>query len=166
MSQPFLSEIRIFSFNYAPKGWALCNGQILPISQNQALFSLLGTMYGGDGQSNFALPNLQGCVATHLGNGFGQGQSGGEQAHTLSLSELPKHSHPVNASTNTADQTYPPGNLWAAGGRGAAFHPVSNATMNANTVAATGGNAPHNNMAPFLVLIFCIALQGVFPSRN
>lgn len=166
MAEPFLSEVRIFSFNFAPKGWALCNGQLLPINQNQALFSLLGTTYGGDGQVNFALPDLRGRVSMHVGNSHTLGERAGEQAHTLLAAELPAHAHAVNASTNTADQIYPPNNLWAAGGSGAGFHQATNATMNSGMVSSVGGSQAHLNMSPFLTLNFCIALQGIFPSRN
>ena len=166
MAEPFLSEVRIFSFGFAPKGWTLCNGQTLPINQNQALFSLLGTTYGGNGQTTFQLPNLQGRVAMHTGSGHVLGEIGGEQAHTLAITELPAHAHPVNTSTTTADQTYAPNNLWAAGGSSAGFHQASNASMNPALVIPVGGSQAHVNMSPFLTLNFCIALQGIFPSQN
>ena len=165
MSEPFLSEIKIASFNFAPKGWALCNGQILPINQNQALFSLLGTTYGGNGQTNFALPNLQGRVPVHMGSGFTLGQVGGETAHTLNLSELPAHNHSVTGSSATASLTSPAGHVWGtvAGGP---YAPSLNTAMNPACVTPTGGSQPHDNMSPYLVLNFIIALQGIFPSRN
>jgi microcystin-dependent protein len=165
MSEPFLSEIKIVSFNFPPKGWAFCNGQLLPINQNQALFSLLGTTYGGDGRVNFALPNLQGRIPNHMGNGFTLGERGGETAHTLNISELPAHTHtPLGNSTNPASSSNAAGNLWG-------FVPndyaaSSNSAMNPACVSNTGGSQPHDNMSPYLVLNFIIALQGIFPSQN
>jgi len=165
MAEPFLSEIRIFSFNFAPKGWALCNGQLLPINQNQALFSLLGTTYGGNGQTNFALPNLQGNVPIHMGSGHTLGERGGEQAHTLSISELPTHTHVAQASTNNATLAPSSGNLMGSTSNGDAA--AANLTsLLPSTVANVGGSQAHLNMQPFLVLNFCIALQGIFPSQN
>jgi microcystin-dependent protein len=165
MAEPFLSEIRIMSFGFPPKGWALCNGQLLPINQNQALFSLLGTTYGGNGQTNFALPDLRGNVPIHMGNGFTRGERGGEQAHTLSIAELATHSHVFNGTTLDADNPAPTGNL---------FGTVSNVyagavnltSLNPATVGDVGGSQAHLNMQPFLVLSFCIALQGIFPSQT
>jgi len=166
MSSPFLAEIRIMSFNFPPKGWAFCNGQLLPINQNQALFSLLGTTYGGDGRVNFALPNLQGRIPLHLGNGFTQGASGGEASHTLNQSEMPAHFHPAIASSNPADQGTPVNNFWAY--ESANSYSVSSAdgSMAPQAVSSIGGSQPHNNLSPFLVLSFCIALQGIFPSQT
>lgn len=164
MSSPYLSEIRIFSFNYAPKGWAQCNGQLLAINQNQALFSLLGTTYGGDGRVNFGLPNLQGRLPLHFGAGYVLGQVGGESAHTLIQSEIPAHTHAASGSTTAASSGTPSGNLWATGN--AAYNPASNASMNPASLMNTGGSQPHDNMSPYLVLNFCIALQGIFPSQN
>ena len=178
MSVPFLGEIKIVSFNFPPKGWALCNGQLMPINQNQALFSLLGTMYGGDGKSTFALPNLEGSAPIDFGQGPGtsdrvQGEMGGEPSVTLLQSELPSHGHQLGASTATGASANPAGNVWAAGkvGRQAVnlYAPASGATpptMSPFALAASGGNLPHNNMPPFLVVNFCIALQGVFPPRS
>jgi len=166
MAEPFLSEIRIMSFEFAPKGWALCNGQLLPINQNQALFSLLGTMYGGDGQVNFALPDLRGRVPIHEGNGHTLGERAGEQAHTLSIAELPEHTHVLSATNNNATTAVPTGNVVA---RATNFFYESAANLvalNAASVANTGGSQAHINMQPFLTLSFCIALQGIFPSRN
>jgi microcystin-dependent protein len=168
MAEPFMSEIRIMSFGYAPRGWALCNGQLLPINQNQALFSLLGTTFGGNGQTNFALPDLRGNTPIHVGKGHTLGEKGGEQAHTLSIAELPTHTHVVNA-TNTdvpANRTSiptnnflgPVNNLYAASGNFTTFDP--------QTVANVGGSQAHLNMQPFLTLSFCIALTGIFPSPN
>ena len=165
MSEPFLGEIRIFSFGFPPKGWALCNGQLLPINQNQALFSILGTTYGGDGRVNFALPNLQGRVPVYAGNGINLGQSSGEQAHTLSISELPAHTHTPVGNPSNANAGNPTGNLWASLSSGG-YLPTANTTMNPASILPAGGNQPHDNMSPYLVLNFCIALQGIFPSRN
>ena len=168
MSEPFLSEIRIMSFVFAPKGWALCNGQLLPINQNQALFSLLGTTYGGDGRVNFALPDLRARVPIHMGNGHTLGEKGGEQAHTLSISELPTHVHTLNATTipattNTPDTTF----LTAQSTASALYGAPSNLiAMNPAAIGNTGGSQAHLNMQPFLTLSFCIALQGVFPSQT
>jgi microcystin-dependent protein len=165
MSEPFLAEIRIFSFNFAPKGWALCNGQILPINQNQALFALLGTTYGGDGRVTFALPNLQGKIPFHLGSGFVLGQSAGEVNHTLNISELPAHTHLPTANSAGANQGSPPGNVWATGNQ-AAYAATVDTAMNPASILPVGGSQPHTNMPPFLTLNFGIALQGIFPSQN
>src|SRR5215210_2518122 len=167
MAEPFLSEIRIMSFNFPPKGWALCNGQLLPINQNQALFSLLGTTFGGDGRVNFALPDQRGRVPIHVGSGHTLGERGGEQAHTLSIAEIPTHTHVVNASTNTATLDNPAGNVTANSNPNNIYGPVQNLTaLNPATVANVGGSQAHLNMQPFLTLSFCIALQGIFPSPN
>ena len=165
MSEPFLGEIKIISWNFPPKGWSFCNGQLLPINQNQALFSLLGTTYGGNGQTTFALPNLQGGTPVHVGNGFTLGQAGGEQSHTLLLSELPQHTHPAIASSNAADQGAPIGNFWANGSQ-SAYTPNPTQQMSPTAVGSVGGAQPHPNMSPYLTLNFVIALQGIFPSRN
>jgi microcystin-dependent protein len=166
MGSPYLSEIRVFSFNFAPRSWALCNGQLLPINQNQALFSLLGTTYGGNGTTNFALPNLQGNVPIHSGNGHTLGERGGEQAHTLSLVETPAHAHTLNGANNPAD-TNTPGTTSYLGQRANAYNQPNNLTaMAANEISNTGGSQAHLNMQPYLVLNFCIALQGIFPSPN
>jgi microcystin-dependent protein len=165
MSSPFLSEIRIMTFNFAPKGWAQCNGQLLPINQNQALFSLLGTTYGGDGRINFALPNLQGRVPIHMGNGFVLGERGGESAHTLLISELPAHNHVPAGSSSNASLSNPAGNLWAPQSS-SAYAPTYNSNLNPACISAVGGSQPHDNMSPYLVLNFCIALQGIFPSQT
>lgn len=175
MADPFVAEIRIFPFNFPPKGWAFCNGQLLPISQNTALFSLLGTTYGGDGKSTFGLPDMQGNAAMHPGQGPGLslhdlGEMGGSQTVTLLESEIPSHSHSINATTG-ALQSDPTGSVWAnPGGRPApnffADSGGSPLTMNATAVNLTGGSLPHNNMQPYLTLNFCIALQGVFPPRS
>lgn len=166
MAEPFLSEIRLMSFVFAPKGWALCNGQLLPINQNQALFSLLGTTYGGDGRVNFALPDLRGRTPIHVGSGHTLGERGGEQAHTLSIAEMPTHFHGLNASTTASGGTdNPTGNF--LGSASNLYHaPASLTPMNPGTIANTGGSQAHLNMQPFLTLNFCIALQGIFPSPN
>ena len=168
MSEPFLAQIQIVSFGFAPKGWALCNGQLLPINQNQALFSLLGTTYGGNGQTTFALPNLQGRVPIHQGNGHTLGEAGGEQAHTLLISELPTHIHAVNGSSLDGDQAAPANNLLAGTATAQLYtSTVSNlTTLLPGTVANTGSSQAHQNMQPFLTLNFCIALQGIFPSQT
>ena len=167
MAEPFLSEIRIFSFGFAPQGWALCNGQLLPINQNQALFSLLGTTYGGDGRVNFALPDLRGRVPIHEGSGHTLGERAGEQSHTISINELPAHAHAINTINGTADQQYPTTTThWASGGSFAGFHQTANNAMDPNTILPVGGSQAHLNMQPFLTLNFSIALQGIFPSQN
>src|SRR5712691_506183 len=147
MAEPFLSEIRIFSFNYPPKGWAFCNGQLLPINQNQALFSLLGTTYGGDGRVNFALPNLQGRVPVHMGGGFTLGQIGGETAHTLSISEIPAHTHVPAGSGSAPSAPGATGNLWATG-NAQVYAGTGNTAMNPACVQNAGGSQAHDNMSP------------------
>ena len=178
MSEPFLGEIKIMSFNFAPKGWALANGQLLPINQNQALFSLFGTTYGGDGRVNFGLPNLQGRAAAHFGSGLVQGQLIGEPSHTLNIQELATHNHPFMVSTTgamlnatgrnpsghspaqsfAATTPITPVNIWGTGGVTASFAQ--------NMIGVTGGNQAHANQQPYLTLNFCVALQGIFPSQN
>ena len=168
MAEPFLSEIRIMSFVFPPKGWALCNGQLLPINQNQPLFSLLGTTFGGDGRVNFALPDLRGRAPIHVGSGHTLGERGGEQAHTLSIAELPTHVHVWNANGSPATTNTPTTSLVLAQSTGDnAWGPASNlVAMSPGTIANTGGSQAHLNMQPFLILSFCIALQGIFPSPN
>jgi len=164
MAEPFLSEIRIMSFGFPPKGWAFCNGQLLPINQNQALFSLLGTTYGGDGRVNFGLPDLQGRVPTHTGTQI-LGERGGEQAHTLSISEIPQHVHTLSGTTLDADTPVPTANLLASVAN--VYTGAGNLTsINPATLANVGGSQAHLNMQPFLVLNFSIALQGIFPSQT
>lgn len=166
MAEPFLSEIRLMSFIFAPVGWALCNGQLLPINQNQGLFSLLGTTYGGDGRVNFALPDLRGRTPIHVGSGHTLGERGGQEAVTLSIANLPTHTHPVQASTQNTGGTANPVNAF--------FAPVNNvyraaqnlSALNPSSVTSIGGSQPHLNLQPFLTLSFCIALQGIFPSPN
>lgn len=167
MSDPFIGEIKIVSFNFPPKGWAGCNGQLLPINQNQALFSILGTTYGGDGRVNFALPDLRGRIPVHVGNGISLGQRAGEENHTVTIQELPAHTHTLTGSSTAADQQSPSGNLWAQNGMSMyATGTSSNTVMNAAVIGNAGGSQPHNNMSPYLVLNFVIALVGIFPSRN
>ncbi len=166
MAEPFLSEIRIMSFVFAPKGWALCNGQLLPINQNQALFSLLGTTFGGDGRVNFALPDLRGRTPIHVGSGHTLGERGGEQAHTLSIAELPTHTHVLSASSSTGTATTATGNVYGKALGNVFGAAQSLVAMNAGAVTNTGGSQAHLNMQPFLTLSFCIALQGIFPSPN
>lgn len=172
MSTPFLSEIKIMSFSFAPRGWALCNGQLLPIAQNQALFSLLGTTYGGDGRVNFALPDLRSRTAFHRSNTFTLGQRGGEEQHVLSVAEMPTHTHAlgtntavVGASAN-ATVVSPIGSFWANDGKSIYSTSPPNAVMSPQTVATVGGSQGHENRSPYLTLSFCIALQGIFPSQN
>ncbi|HEY0632962.1 MAG TPA: tail fiber protein [Thermoleophilaceae bacterium] len=165
MAEPFLSEIRIMSFGFAPKGWAMCNGQLLPINQNQALFSLLGTTYGGDGRVNFGLPNQTGRAPIHVGQGSTLGERGGEQAHTLTIGELPTHQHFAQAATVNADTNIAAGNNLAEAANLYA-QPSNLVSMNPTTIGSVGGSQTHLNMQPFLTLTFCIALQGIFPSPN
>lgn len=166
MAEPFLSEIRLFSFVFPPKGWALCNGQLLPINQNQGLFALLGTTYGGDGRVNFGLPDLRGRVPIHEGSGHTLGERGGEQAHTVSIAELPTHAHQLRGTTSTDQASIiTTGNLLAPALNG--YAPTGALTpMKAGSIANTGGSQAHLNMMPFLTLSFCIALQGIFPSTT
>ena len=169
MPTPFLAEIRLTSFSFAPKGWALCNGQLLPINHNQALFSLLGTQYGGNGTTNFALPNLQGRAPMHFSDAHAIGEAAGEEAHTLGSSELPAHTHTLRASGKAAASSSPNGGVLAAPGRGgtpAFAGPTSMVALNPASIATSGSGQPHENRAPFLVMNFVIALQGIFPSRN
>ena len=166
MAEPFLSEIRIMSFEFAPKGWALSNGQLLPINQNQALFSLLGTTFGGDGRVNFALPDLRARTPIHVGQGHTLGERGGEQAHTLSVAELPTHTHVAQASSNATGPVAIPTNGFLAPLNNTYHAPTSLTALKQGTVTNTGGSQAHLNMQPFLTLNFCIALQGIFPSPN
>jgi microcystin-dependent protein len=164
MAEPFLSEIRLMSFEFAPKGWALCNGQLLPINQNQGLFSLLGTTFGGDGRVNFALPDLRGRTPIHVGGAHTLGERGGEQAHTLAISELPTHVHVAQASPNSTGTQALPTNTFLAPLNNAYHSATTLTAIQAGTVTNVGGSQAHLNMQPFLTLSFCIALQGIFPS--
>ena len=172
MAEPFVGEIRMFGFNFAPVGWALCNGQLLPISQNQALFSLLGTTYGGDGTTTFALPNLQSRVPLHQGQGAGlsayaQGQVGGAETVTLAAAQMPGHTHPVKASSSAATSDRPGGRVLARSGSHIYTpEPDTTTVMNATMLGAAGGSEPHDNIQPYLAVNFCIALEGIFPARN
>lgn len=166
MAEPFLSEIRMMSFGFPPKGWALCNGQLLPINQNQALFSLLGTTYGGDGRVNFALPDLRGRVPMHTGGGHTLGERGGEQGHTLSITELPTHTHVLQGTSATANPQPVPTSAYLAP-TASMFGPVTAPVpLQSGTVTNVGGSQGHLNMQPFLALNYCIALQGIFPSQT
>jgi microcystin-dependent protein len=165
MTEPFIGEIQIFGFQFAPRGWALCNGQLLPINQNQALFSLLGTTYGGDGRTTFALPDLQGRVPLGVGAGYTQGERAGEESHTLITSEMPAHTHMPLASLAAASTPSPADATWA--NTGAANYASSpNTQMAGNAVVPVGGSQPHENRSPYLTVNFCIALVGIFPSRS
>ena len=169
MDEPFLSEIRIFSMVFAPKGWALCNGQLLPINQNQALFSLLGTTYGGNGQTNFALPDLRGRVPIHEGSGHTLGEKAGSSAVTVTLQQLPQHVHLENAFVGpdaNATQGEALNNFLSNSGKTAFSAPANLGSMAPTSISSVGGSQAHNNMMPYLVLSFCIALQGIFPSPN
>lgn len=174
MSDPYIGEIRLFGFNFAPRGWAQCNGQLLAISQNTALFSILGTTYGGDGRTTFGLPNLQGQAALNFGQGPGLsyrtlGESDGVAMVTLINSEIPQHTHPAAASTNLGDQTDPANQVWAtgAGGRGQNFYASgADVAMNNQAIGLAGGSQPHNNLPPYLALNYCICLAGVYPPRS
>lgn len=169
MSEPFLSEIKLVSFNYPPKGWALCNGQLLPINQNQPLFALLGTTYGGNGQTTFALPNLRGRVPIHEGSGHTLGEAAGSTSVTVNIQQLPTHLHgvvPAANANNNASTVEPANNFWANSGKTCFTLDAPNNTMLPNSLGNTGGSQPHNNMMPYLVLNFIIALQGIFPSQN
>jgi microcystin-dependent protein len=166
MSEPFLSEIKIVSFNFPPKGWAFCNGQTLPINQNQALFALLGTTYGGNGQTTFNLPNLRGRVPIHFSKSHNLGEAAGSTSVTINIQQLPTHLHGLQATSVTATLDAPGGNLLGKAPISAYGTPDSLTPMNPATVSSVGGSQPHNNMMPYLVLNFIIALQGIFPSRN
>ena len=171
MAEPFLSEIRMMSFGFAPRGWALSNGQLLPINQNQALFSLLGTTFGGDGRVNFALPDMRARTPIHMGNGHTLGERAGEQTNTVTASTMPAHNHIVTAisTANTGTNVVNPSGQFFATSTPATLYNSSGANLTplaANTVASVGGSQPHNNMQPYLTISFCIALQGIFPSQT
>lgn len=172
MGQPFVGEIRMFGGNFAPAGWAFCNGALVPISENEVLFVLIGTTYGGDGEETFALPDLQGRIPIHQGTGPGLqpralGEKEGSESVTLTTNQLPVHTHPVLCSSNAGNQSSPAGSVWAASGLGDQLYsnfPTS-ANMNTGTVLPAGGSQPHDNMHPFLVISFIISLFGIFPSQ-
>lgn len=164
MAEPFLSEIRMMSFVFAPKGWALCNGQLLPINQNQGLFSLLGTTFGGDGRVNFGLPDLRGRVPIHVGSGHTLGERGGEQAHTLSIAEIPTHVHVAQGSNNNGNVQDATNNVLGQVAGRIYTDPVNLTALSPSTIPNVGGSQAHLNMQPFLTISFCIALQGIFPS--
>ena len=166
MAEPFMGEIRLMSFVFPPKGWALCNGQLLPINQNQPLFALLGVNFGGNGQTNFALPDLRGRVPVHAGDGLGLGNTGGQEAHTLTLGELPTHTHAVRASNAATGGNSAPSGRFLGGGNNVYASGAPYTTLEPGTVGSAGGSQPHVNMQPYLTLSFCIALQGIFPSSN
>jgi microcystin-dependent protein len=168
MAEPFLSEIRLMSFNFAPKGWAMCNGQLMPINQNQALFSLLGTTYGGDGRVNFGLPNLQGRVPIHMGSGHTLGEVGGAQSVTLSVAQIPTHVHTANAADVAPAAGNPSTARMLSQSKGAFLYAAATnfTAMDPRSISSVGGSQAHLNMQPFLTLIFCIALQGIFPSQT
>jgi microcystin-dependent protein len=168
---PFVGEIRIVGFNFAPVGWATCDGQLLPISQNTALFSLLGTTYGGNGQSTFALPNLQGRAPIHAGQGTGLtprslGETGGQSTVALTAAQMPAHGHQALSVSTAATRTSPAGNVWASSGTRPYSNQVPNVVMAPGALGSTGGTAPHNNLQPYVTLLFIIAMQGVFPPRS
>ena len=166
MGTPYISEVKIISWNFAPQGWAFCNGQFLPINQNQALFSLLGTTYGGNGQTTFALPDLRGRSAIHVGQGFTEGQAGGQEFHTITSSEMPAHEHLPQAVSEAGNTIIPGGNFLAKSDTQVYAGPNNLTPMVASSISFVGGSQPHENRQPYLVLNFIIALQGVFPSRN
>ena len=167
MSEPFLAEIKIFAFDFAPRGWAFCDGQLLPINQNQSLYSLLGTIYGGDGRTNFALPDMRGRTPIHVGGGHQQGQKSGEELHTVSVTEMPAHSHLVQGTNQHANQSDPVGKVWAAQSEGTHYGSApSDTSLHNSSISQTGGGQSHDNMQPFTALRFGIALQGLFPPRN
>lgn len=166
MSEPFLGEIQAFPYGFVPRGWAACNGQLLAINQNQALFAILGTTYGGNGQTTFALPDLRGRVPVHVGNGVTLGQSAGEASHTLSANEMPAHTHQVMANgAAVPDQPSPANNVWTVQSANA-YGPAINGALNPTALATAGGSQAHENMQPYLALQFCIATMGIFPTRD
>lgn len=165
MSEPFLAEIRMVGFNFAPRGWGFCDGQILPINQNQSLYSLLGTTYGGDGRTSFALPDMRGRTAIHVSSTHREGQKNGESTHTLSAAEMPQHKHSNKATTESANQPTPGNNLLAKTGSNI-YGSATTDIENANAMSNVGGSQAHENMQPYCAVNFCIALRGLFPSRN
>jgi microcystin-dependent protein len=166
VSQPVLGQIYMFAGNFAPRGYAFCNGQVLSIQQNAALFSLLGTTYGGDGQTTFSLPNLQGRIPVHVGNGFVLGQTGGETTHTLTTNEMPAHIHTASGASSVGTQRSPQSNVWAASTSPVFSNSAPNTTMAPQALAQAGGSQPHDNMPPYQVVNFIIALEGIYPTRS
>lgn len=166
MSEPFLAEIRMMGFNFAPRGWAFCDGQILPINQNQSLYSLLGTTYGGDGRTSFALPDMRGRTPIHVGNGHTEGQKSGEETHTLSAAEMPQHDHVMEATNNPATVSEGTGRVLGRTTSNVYSNAAPNVSLAPGTVANVGGGQAHENMQPYTAINFCIALRGLFPSRN
>ena len=166
MGTPFLGELKIVSFNFAPKGWSMCNGQLLPINQNQALFSILGTTYGGNGQTNFALPDLRGRAPLHVGQGLVLGQAGGQEFHTVTMSEMPAHTHIVNGTTTVGTLNSGGANVFGVSQTPVYSPPAASTTLDPTTVTNVGGSQPHEDRQPYTVLNVIIALQGIFPSRN
>jgi microcystin-dependent protein len=166
MSQPYVGEIRMFAGNFAPVGWAFCNGSLIPISENTALFQLIGTTYGGDGQSTFALPNLQSRVPVHAGPGFVLAQTGGAETVTLTVSQVAAHSHVPQAFSSNGSQASPAGNVWAQSPLNQFSNAAPSMNMGANAIGSAGGSQPHDNMIPFLVVNFILSLFGVFPSQT
>jgi len=166
MSSPFIGEIRMFAGNFAPVGWAFCNGAIIPIDQNDALFNLIGTTYGGDGQTTFALPNLQSRVPIHVGPGFALGQTGGAETVTLTTSQIPAHSHVPQGTTATGNSQSPANGVWAASALTQFSPSPPDASMDPAALGSSGGSQPHDNMIPFLVINFILSLFGIFPSQS
>lgn len=166
MAEPFIGEIRPFAFGVIPNGWIPCNGQVLPISGNQALYSLLGPVYGGDGKTTFAVPNLQGRVPLHRGSTIGYGTMGGEAEHILTINEIPSHSHQIYADSGTANLSTPQNNAWGSMSSKSIYAQNVNATMNTAALSTTGQSKAHNNMQPYLAVSFCIATMGIFPPRG
>jgi len=166
MSEPFLAEVRMVGFNFAPRGWAFCDGQVLPINQNQSLYSLIGTIYGGDGRTSFALPDLRGRTPMHVGEGHPEGQKSGEETHTLSVNEMPQHTHSAQATNNPSASDDPTNKLLGQGPTNIYATHTTSAPMGTDMISNVGGSQAHENMQPYLAVNFCIALQGLFPSRN
>lgn len=166
MAEPFLGEIRLFSFGQIPNGWVACNGQLLNVNSNQALFSLIGATYGGDGRTTFAIPNLQGKVALHKGNAIPYGFAAGEATHTLTVNEIPSHTHVVSAESANTDKPSPENNTWGTVGGKTIYAKEVNTAMNAKAMSITGNGIAHNNMQPYLAISFCIAIQGIYPPRS
>lgn len=167
MSSPFIGEIRMFAGNFAPVGWAFCNGALIPISENDALFNLIGTTYGGDGQNTFALPNLQSRIPIHVGPGFALGQSGGVETVTLTTSQIPAHSHVPQCNSGTGNSLNPTGSVWAQPSTGTDYSSAApSLVMDPAALGSSGGSQPHDNMAPFLVINFILSLFGIFPSQT